>query len=264
MRVDDSPSRETREADVRHRDERHAGDVAHPRQRRQRGMRPGSVVRSDGGDVEPGKPLGGLGRTHAAGGIAVLVEGHQGDDRQRGLGAHGLDGGHQLVEVEERLDHEEVDAATLEYLRLLRVERRVVRDVEGLELAERADRPRDEDVPSRDLARLPCEAHTCGVDRLEVVLEEVGGELAPVGAERVRLDQLRAGPDEARVQRDHALGGAQVRLLGAAQPRHGARDDRAHAAVRHDHGACAEPLQEAIHGASVGEPGEAETSTQNE
>ena len=69
------------------------------------------------------------------------------------------------------------------------------------------------------LARLAREAHRGRVDRLELVLEELAGELAAVGPEGVRLDQLGAGADVARVHGDDALGGAQIRLLGAAQAR---------------------------------------------
>ena len=43
------------------------------------------------------------------------------------------------------------------------------------------------------------------------------GELAAVGAERVRLDQVGAGLDEAGVELDDGLGRAEVRLLGAAK-----------------------------------------------
>ena len=93
--------------------------------------------------------------------------------------------------------------------------------VEALDLAERADRAGDEDVGARDLARLAGEPHRGRVDPLELVLEEVRGELAAVGAEGVRLDQLGAGADEARVQRDDALRRPQVGFLGAAKPWHG-------------------------------------------
>ena len=141
--------------------------------------------------------------------------------------ADGLDRGDELVEVVERLDHEEVDAASLEELRLL--------GEDGVTIlrraAERADRAGDEDVGAGDLARVARDLHCRLVDRRDVVLEVVLGELAAVRAERVRLDDLRAGPDEPEVEREHALGRAQVRLLGAAQPRDGARDERAHAAV---------------------------------
>ena len=102
-------------------------------------------------------------------------------------------------------------------MRLLGVQRPVLAGVEHLELAERADRAGDQHVPAGDLARLAREADGGRVDRLELVLEQLRRQLAPVGAEGVGLDQLGAGADVARVHRDDALGGAQVRLLGAAQ-----------------------------------------------
>ena len=86
-------------------------------------------------------------------------------------------------------------------LRLLGVERPVLGRVEDLELPERADRARDEDVPSRDLARLAREAHAGGVDLLERVVEQQPRQLAPVRAEGVRLDQLGARGDVPRVHR---------------------------------------------------------------
>ena len=85
-----------------------------------------------------------------------------------------------------------------------------------------------------DLPRLAREPHAGRVDPLELVLEEVRRELRPVRAEGVRLDQLGARADVADVHRDDALGRAQVGLLGTAQPRHGGRDERAHAAVGDD------------------------------
>ena len=71
-------------------------------------------------------------------------------------------------------------------------------------------------------------------------------ELAPVRAEGVRLDQLRARVDEAHVQGDDGVGRPDVGLLRAAQPRDGARDECAHAAVRHDGRPAAQALEEAI------------------
>ena len=68
-----------------------------------------------------------------------------------------------------------------------------------------------------DLARLAREPHGRRVDPLELVLEEQRRQLAAVGAEAVRLDQLGAGIDVARVDGDDALGRAQVRLLRAAE-----------------------------------------------
>ena len=131
---------------------------------------------------------------------------------------HGGDGDLERVEVEERLEHEEVDAAAFEDLRLLGIQRPVLVDVEHLELAQRPDRAGDEDVAARDLARLAGEPHGSRVDALEVVAEAVRGELAPVGAERVRLDQLGARADVARVHGDHALGRARFASSGQRSP----------------------------------------------
>ena len=119
------------------------------------------------------------------------------------------------------------------------------RPARAAELAERADRAGDEDVRARDLARLAGQPDAGGVDPLQLVLEEVAGQLAAVRPERVRLDQLGAGEDEARVEGDDALGSAQVRLFGAADPRHGLREERAHAAVGDDRRPVAEALFEA-------------------
>ena len=110
----------------------------------------------------------------------------------------------------------------------------MVGHVEHLELAQRADRARDEDVATRDLARLTGEPHRRGVDALELVLELVPREVAAVGAEGVRLDQLGARADVARVHRDDALGRAQVRLLGQAQAGHRLGQQRAEPPVGDD------------------------------
>ena len=106
-------------------------------------------------------------RADPAGDLGLVVEGQQRDDRERRDAAHRLDRDDELVEVEERLDHEEVDAAALEHAGLLGVERAVLGGVEHLELAERADRAGDEDVAARDLARLAREPHARRVDLLE-------------------------------------------------------------------------------------------------
>ena len=159
----------------------------------------------------------------------------------------GVHGGHELVEVEERLEHEEVDAAALENVCLLGVERPVLGRVEHLELAERANRAGDEDVPARDLTRLAGDPNSGGVDLLEFAVEQVSGELAAVAAERIRLDQLGAGADVARVHRDHALGRTQVRLLRAAQVRAPPSQQRAEPAVGHDRRAAVQPCDEVSH-----------------
>ncbi len=173
--------------------------------------------------------------------LGAVVERHQRDDRERGDAAHRLDRVAQLVQVVERLDHEEVGAAALEDLRL--VGEQLAAHARGRGLAERADRAGDENVAAGHLARVAGELDRGGVDPLEVVLEEVLRELAPVRAERVRLDQLGAGVDEGDVERDDRVGRAQVRLLRAAQAWHRGGDERAHASVGDDGGPILHPLQ---------------------
>ena len=120
--------------------------------------------------------------------------------------------------------------------------------VEDLELPERTDRAGDEDVPPGDLACLACQSNAGGVDLLERVVEQDARELAGVRAEGVRLDELGARGDVARVHGDDALGRPEVRLLGTAQAGNGTREQRPHAAVRDDRGTVPETLEEPAHG----------------
>jgi hypothetical protein len=85
-------------------------------------------------------------------------------------------------------------------------------------LAGGADRPADEHVAAGDLARVARELHARRVDALHVVREVVLRQLATVRAERVRLDQLGSGVDEADVDGDHGLRRPQVRFLGVRRP----------------------------------------------
>ena len=188
------------------------------------------MVGADRGQVERAQPLRGLGGGDSRERLGALVEGQRGDDRQAGDAAHGLDRGLELLQDVERLDHEQVDAAPVEDPGLLREDLGALLG-RNREVAERADRAGDEDVSARDLARLAGELDAGAVDPLQLVVEVEAGQLAAVGAERVRLDQVGAGADEARVQRDDALGRLEVRLFGAVQARDGARDEHAHAPV---------------------------------
>ena len=77
------------------------------------------MIRADRGDVEAGQTLRRLVGSHAGERFRSLVEGEQRDDRQPRHAAHRLDGVHRLVEVVERLDHEQVGAAALQHACLL-------------------------------------------------------------------------------------------------------------------------------------------------
>ncbi len=224
------------EPDVRQRRQRSL--AAHLGERRQCGRRPASVIRADSRDVEGGQLLGSGPRRHAAHRHRVAVEAQERHDRQARDRAHRLDRDHELLEVVEGLEHEDVGSASFEDAGLRGERLRLVN-------AHRADCPADPELPAGDLPRLAGELDGRRVDLLELVLEVVLCELGPVGAERVRLDQLRARVDEADVHRRHGVGGAQVRLLGAAEARDRGREDDAHPAVRDDRRPVAQPLEEA-------------------
>ena len=245
VRVDDAAAGEAREADVRQRGERRAVLGAHRLERRQGGVEPGAVVGADRGEAQGAQPRGRVGRGHAGERLGALVEGQRGDDRERGDAANRGDRGLQLVELVERLDHEQVDAATVQDRGLLGEDLGPLLGRERARVAERADRAGYEDVAARDLARLARKLDARAVDPLELVLEEDLRQLVAVGAERVRLDQVGARAYETRMERLDALRRLEVRLLGAAQTRDCARDERPHAAVSDHHRAGGEALLEA-------------------
>ena len=234
VRVDDAAAAQAREADVRQRGERRAAVAAHRLERGERGVQPRAMVGSDRSKVQRSQALGGLGGGHARERLGAFVEGQSRDDRERRDSAYGLDRRLELVQLVERFDHEEVDAAPVQEQRLLGEDLAALIGRNRGQIAQRADRPGDEDLPAGDLPCLARELHACAVDPLELVLEVLLGQFPPVCAERVRLDQVGPGADEARVQGDDALRRADVRLLGAAESRHGARDQYPHAAVGDD------------------------------
>src|SRR5262249_60605363 len=60
-------------------------------------------------------------------------------------------------------------------------------------------------------------------------------------------DEIGSGLTEAAVEREAALGSAEIRLLRAAEPWHGARDERAHAPVPDERRPRRESLGETAH-----------------
>jgi hypothetical protein len=212
------------------------------------------MVRADRGEVERPEALRRLARRDAGKRLGAFVEGQRRHDRKRRDAPGRVDRGLELVELVERLDHENVYAAAVEHLGLFGEDLRSLLPRQALGVAERTDRACDEDVASGDLARLARQLHAGAVDPLQVVLEVELGQLAPVGAEGVRLDQVRARADEARVKRHDAFGRLEVRLLGTAQARDGARDEHAHPAVADDDRAIGQTLFESTaHGVDASE-----------
>ena len=117
----------------------------------------------------------------------------------------------------------------------------------AFKVAERPNRPRDEDPGARHLTRLASELHAALDDLLEPVVEKVRRELAAVGAERVGLDHLCAGADEAHVHLYDGFRRLEVRLLRAAEAGDASRKQRAGPAVPDDDRPFREPLQRSAH-----------------
>ncbi len=205
------------------------------------------MIRADRGHAELAKSLRRLLRRQAGERLGARVEGEHREDRERGDAADAADRSLELVQLEERLDGEEVDATALEHRSLLGEDLLALVGGDAAPgLAERPDRAGDEDVAARDLPRLARELDGAAVDRVELVLEVVRGQLGAVGAERVRLDHVRSGLDEPDVELDDRLRCAQVCLFGDPHARRCARDEDAHAAVGDERRPVSEPFDEAI------------------
>ena len=120
--------------------------------------------------------------------------------------------------------------------------------IEDLELTERPDRACDEHLVPGDLARLAGEADAGRVEILERVVEHERASLRRFAPNVFVSISSAPARDVAGMHRDDALGRPDVRLLGAAQALHGARDERAHPAVGDERRAGAESVEEAAHG----------------
>jgi hypothetical protein len=203
------------------------------------------VIRADRSHAEVAEPFCGAGGGDPRERFCARVEREHCEYRQGGDAADGFDRRFELVELEEGLDSEEIDAPALEDGSLLCEDLLALVGLDRL-VAERADRAGDEHVAARDLSRLASELDAGAIDVRELVLEVVGGELASVGAKRVRFDHVGTRLDEADVELDDGLGRAQVRLFGYADARHGAGDEDAHAPVRDERRAVGEALEEAV------------------
>ena len=246
--IDDTAGGHACETDVRKRCER-LSVLSHLLECREGGEQAGTVIGADRCDVELHEPRGRLGGGDACKCLSAFVKRQQRHDRQARHAPHRLDRVDHLLQVVERLDHEDVGAAPVEDGSLLREE--LPANARGRRLTERSDRAADEDVATRHLPGVAGKLDARRVDRLQVVLEEVVRELAAVRPEGVRLDQLRPGVDEADVQGHDGVRRAQVRLLGTAEPRNCCGEQRAHASVANDHGPTFEALQEAVAGLAL-------------
>ena len=115
------------------------------------------AVRADGRDAERDHGCDRIGRAQAHHRPRAHVEAERDDERQVRHALDALDGPDRLLDGEDRLEHEQVDAAVCERLRLLGVRRdgclAVQQPVRLDQLPRRAERPGHEPACARALAR---------------------------------------------------------------------------------------------------------------
>ena len=163
----------------------------------------------------------------------VLAEGHRRDDRHVGRPVGLVDGQQQVVEVEEGLDDEEVDAALEQAVDLL-PEGGPDRGLVGVaELAggcaQGADAAADPRVPAADVPGLAGDLRRASVEARRVVGEAVRVEAHPVGAEGQGLDEVGAGVEVLAVERRDKVRAGRRQLVEARALRDPAREQqRAH------------------------------------
>ncbi len=215
----------------------HGRDAREPLDRLEHRCRTDAAVEPD--DVRP-PPFElrheGL-RRSAVAGVPVFLGRHLRDDREVADRADRTNRGADLVDVPERLEHEELDAAFGERARLFR---EVLLGLVHAGLAprldadpERTDRAGDPGLVPRRMTR---EARPVNIDVVHLVGKTEMAQLDPVGAKRIRLDDVRP---VAHVDLVHF--GDQVRLREVQLVERPVEEDafgvqhRAHRAVADEH-----------------------------
>ena len=180
--------------------------------------------------------------------VAVLFGRHLRDDRQVGDLARRVDGGADFVQIAERFQDEQIDAALDERLGLFaKVLARLVdtRLAPWLDPdAERADRPGDVGI-------LPCRAagdsHAFDVDGVKLLAQAERPELDAIGAECIRLEDVGAGAHVFLVHGEHDLRLREVQRVEALVDEHALRvQHRPHCAVA-DEDSLLERVDECCH-----------------
>ena len=258
VRIDDAAAAAARQPDVRLRREREPVRRLRPSPRARRAPRPGRRRSSRRRRRRPApRAARRIAGRDAGERLGVLVEGELGDDRQRRDGPHRGHGRLELLEVEERLDHEQVDAAPLEEPRLLEEDVvGVLAAVRAVELAERADRAGDEDLLARR-SRAPRARASRRSRRSPRAGRRAG---APASLRRFAPNvfaSISSAPAAMNAvwTAITASGARTFASSGARSLRHAAGQERARSAVADDRpGPCCETFEKAAHAASLWSP----------
>ena len=199
--------------------------------------RPDAAVQADDGGALffelLNEKLGG----RAVQGVAILFRRHLRDNRERRQAAHRTDGGTDLVQIAESLEHEQVDAAFEERRRLLAEVRLCFVDARlspGFDTyAERPDRASDERLI---VGRPPREPGSLGVDFRRPIRQTEGRELDSIRTEGVGLDDVGARPHVRVVHFGDEIRLGQVELVERAIQEDAPRiEHRPHRPVADEH-----------------------------
>ena len=185
------------------------GDDEHP-------LRPDRAVGADHRDRQRGQHRRDLARRLAAQGVRVVGERGLRDQRQAGDGRGHGDRLDELVQVPERLKDQQVGGVIRDQGEdLLAQHLHPLRGTHPAPLRRghrRRDRARHQDAASRAVRGGPGKPDARPVDLGDLVGEAVVGEPEPVRAERVGLDDVRAGDQVAVVDGGDKAGIGQVEL----------------------------------------------------
>ena len=207
------------------------GEFAENRQQRLRAER---AVRADDLNVFCFELRGSVGGTQVAVGGAFFGISELRDDRQAGEGTNRVDGEKQFFDVGKRFENEKIDAAFFESERLLV---KNVLNFVGLGMArlhaeaERADRAGDQHFARSGFAGFAGDFHAAAVEALHFVGEAERRELEAIRAERIGLDDLRAGFDVGLVHAEDGFGLGGIQLVEAALRADSFVQHRAHRAI---------------------------------
>ena len=175
--------------------------------------------------------------------VAVLLGRHLRDDRDVRHAPHGIDRRADFVQIAERLEDEEIDAAVGKRLRLLA---EIVARLVDAGLAPRLDADAERSDGAGDvrlLARsVPRDFRRLLVDRVQPIGEAERSELDAVRAERVGLDDVGARADVLLVHFSDQVRLRQVQRVEALVDEDALRiEHRPHRAVAHE-----DPLVERV------------------